>query len=341
MKLTPRRIHLLFFLCCALLVCFAFLPPAISSGATNFQQTPAAANAQATATATRSDSLKFPVTVISAKGGFVIGLRKENFSVWEGKQEREINYFNSQELPASIAILIDASGSVKPGTLEFARYAAARFIEQSYEKNEYVIGEFNQGWRASSGWRQGSAAAIDALNSRIANAGTDKSQAKSKPLGQTALYDACAEALDELVKRPNPRRVLLLITDGQDNQSRVSFQQLSKQVKASDVLIYGIGMNDTSFPSGLLAVGFTIIEELTSISGGRAYFPEKKNELDEVTDRIVLELRHQYFIGFTPTNAAPAGKWNKVKIKLTPPDEAAKKLYVRTREGYFSPTATP
>jgi Ca-activated chloride channel family protein len=326
-----------------LIVCFLALPLplAVSSGAAHhFQQTPVAANAQTTAIAA-SGSLKFPVTVIGAKGGFIVGLRKENFSVWEGKTEREINYFSSNELPTSIAILIDASGSVKPRTLESARAAAARFIQQGHEKNEYLIGEFSHIWRASSGWRQDPAAAIEALNSRPANADADKSQAKQKPQGQTALYDACAEALDELVKRPNPRHILLLITDGQDNQSRLSFQQLSKKVKASDVIIYGIGMNDRGDANSLFVVSQAIIDELTAISGGRAYFPAEKKELDEVIDRLAVELRHQYIIGFAPTNAAPAGKWNKVKIKLTPPDESIKKFYLRTREGYFSPAATP
>lgn len=315
---------------------------AVSSGATHqVQQEPAATANAPSASNAASGSLKFPVTVTSAKGGFLIGLTKENFSVWEGKQEREINYFSSSELPASIAILIDASGSVKPRTLELTRYAAARFIEQSHEKNEYLIGEFSDIWRGSSGWLQDPAAAIDALNSRRANSDADKSQAKPKTRGQTALYDACAEAVDELVKRPKPRRVLFLFTDGQDNESRISFQQLSKKVKESDVLIYAISMTDTGDANSLDVVSQAIVDELTAISGGRAYFPEKKKELDEVMDRLVLDLRHQYLIGFTPSNAAPAGKWNKVKIKLTPPDESIKKLFLRTREGYFSPTATP
>jgi Ca-activated chloride channel family protein len=322
--------------------CCLVLPAllAVSSGAANHvQHMPAAANAPSASVAA-SVELKFPVTVTSERGGFIVGLTKENFSVREGKQEREINFFSSDELPTSVAILIDASGSVEPRMLELARYAAARFIRQGYEKNEYVISEFNQGWRASSGWRQDPAAAIEALDSR-ANADKDKSQGKRQTQGQTALYDACGEALDELAKRPNPRHVLLLITDGQDNRSSLSFNQLSQKIKASDVLIYGIGMSDPRAPNGVQVEPQAIIDKLTAISGGYAYFPDNKKELDEVTDRIAIELRHQYFIGFTPTNAAPAGKWNKVKIKLTPPDEAVKKLHLRTREGYFSPTATP
>lgn len=345
MTLPSRRLHLRLSCCALLHACFFVLPLlfAVSSGAAHHvQQTPAvAANAQAASTAT-SGTLKFPVTVTSAKGGFIIGLTKENFSVWEGKQGREINYFSSGDLPTSVGILIDVSGSVDVRTLEAVRYAAERFIRNGHPKNEYIIGEFNDSWRASSGWRQDATAAIEALNSRPA--ATDESQAKKKTRGQTALYDACDAALDDVAARPNPRHVLLLFTDGQDNQSRVSLDQLRRKVKMSDMLIYSIGIYEPYDSDFSNAVGQVVLEDLSMSSGGRAFFPHNqkdKKELDEVIDRMTLEMRHQYLIGFTPANAAPAGKWNKVKIKLTPPDKSLKKLYVHTREGYFSPPATP
>jgi Ca-activated chloride channel family protein len=344
LKLPSSRLHLRLSFCALFNACLLalLLPLAVSSGAAHHvQQTPAAtaANVQ-TASNAASGALKFPVVVTSAKGGFIVGLTKENFSVWEGKQQREINYFSSGDSPASIAILIDVSGSVGPRGLELAMYAAARFIQQGYEKNEYLIGEFNHAWNAYSGWRQDIPSAIDALKSRAA--ATDGSpQPKPKTRGQTALYDACAAALDEVSRRPNPKHVLLLITDGEDNLSRLSLDKLRNKIKASDALIYGLGINDPWMPNGLSIIGQNILDELATASGGRAYFPDKEDELDVVIDMIALELRHQYVIGFTPTNAAPAGKWNKVKIKLTPPDEAIKKLSLRTREGYFSPTVMP
>lgn len=345
MKLLSNRARLFF---CALLiacylVCFLTRPLlAVASGATNhFQQTPAANGAQQTdARSDGGDALKFPVTVTSAKGGVLIGLTKQNFSVWEGKTQREINYFSSVESPASVGVLIDVSGSVDPRTLEAARTATARFIKQGYEKNEYLIGEFNNSWRASSGWRQDASSALAVLNSLAANS----SQSKQKPRGQTALYDAWDAALDELVVRPNARHILLLFTDGQDNLSRISLDRLRRKIKMSDVLIYSIHISRPGDSRALNSIGDAVLDELTTISGGRAFFPEYKkdaSQLDAVIDRLALELRHQYVVGFTPTNAAPAGKWNKVKIKLTPPDQSLKNLYLRTREGYFSPTAAP
>lgn len=344
MKLPSNRLPLRLSFCALLIACFFGLPlpRAVSSGTTiHLRQTPAAAaHAQMDSTAA-SGALKFPVTVTSARGGFIIGLTKENFSVWEGKQEREINYFGSGDLPASVGILIDVSGSVDVRTLEAVRYAAERFIRNGHPKNEYIIGEFNDAWRASSGWRQDATAAIEALNSRPA---TDEAQAKKKTRGQTAFYDACDAALDDVAARPNPRHVLLLFTDGEDNRSRVSLDQLRRKVKASDMLIYSISIYGPYDSDLFNIVGQTVLHELSVSSGGRAFFPhyqKDKKELDEVIDMLTLEMRYQYIIGFTPTNAAPAGKWNKVKIKLTPPDEAVKKLYLHTREGYFSPAATP
>jgi Ca-activated chloride channel family protein len=345
LKLSLSRLPLRLSFCALLIACCLVLPSllAVSSGAARrrVQQTTATATANAPPASTvASSSLKFPVTVTSAKGGFIIGLTKENFSVWEGKQEREINYFSSGDLPASVGILIDVSGSVNVHTLEAVKYAAERFIRNGHPKNEYIIGEFNDAWRGSSGWQQ-EASAIEALNRRPA---TDESQAKKKTRGQTALYDACDAALDDVAARPNPRHVLLLFTDGEDNLSRVSLGELRRKIKASDMLIYAVCVYEPDNSGFLNAEGQVTLEELTTTSGGRVFFPHNqkdKKELNEVIDVLSLEMRYQYVVGFTPTNAAPAGKWNKVKIKLTPPNEAVKKLYLRTREGYFSPTATP
>ncbi|HEX8128414.1 MAG TPA: VWA domain-containing protein [Pyrinomonadaceae bacterium] len=342
MKPTPHGLRRSAFLIFPLLV----LPLIISapSGATTNAppQTPATTTTTAQASPNDSGTLKFAVTVIGAKGGFLAGLTKEEFSVWEGKTEREINYFSSDELPASIAVLIDGSGSMQPRGLSAARYGAARFLAQSNPANEYLVGEFNQVWRGLIGWMQGPQALGEVSDNLMAEA-TITRQSKSKGYGPTALYDACDSALDALAARAAPRRILLLITDGQDNQSRIKFTQLRKKVQASDVQIYGIGITDRSYPDSLNVAGQAILVELSAVSGGRAYFPENKDrkEMDEVVDRIAAHLRYQYVIGFKPTNAAAAGKWNKVKIKVTPRDTKLKSLLVLSREGYFSPSATP
>jgi Ca-activated chloride channel family protein len=107
------------------------------------------------------------------------------------------------------------------------------------------------------------------------------------------------------------------------------------------VQIYSIGIAQPGDPDILTEAGQAILNELAAVSGGRAYFPQNnrnRKDLDVLTDRVAAELRHQYVIGFTPTNAAPGDKWNKVKIKVTPRNTELKSLRVYGREGYFSPS---
>ena len=288
-----------------------------------------------------SGTLRFNVTVIGAKGGYITGLTKDDFSVWEDKTEREITYFRSDDLPLSVGILIDVSGSVGARTLAAAKHAVVRFLERGHRDNEYFVGEFNEGRRELVGWTRDVQEILQSLNKLAVP--PHAPQAKIRPRGQTAFYDACAVALEEVARRPNRKHVLLLITDGLDNHSRLTLDQLRRKVKESDAQIYGLGIIEPDDHSGLTPVGLAILEVLTADSGGTTYVTDDKKELDKMVERIATELRHQYVIGFTPTNAAPSGKWNKVKIKVTPSSSGVslKGSRVRSREGYFSPAATP
>jgi len=335
MKPTPqgprRRAFLLFtFLILPLLV---VAPP----GATHAtrQTYPDAAQDSPAAPGT----LKLTVTVTGPKGGFITGLTKEDFSVWEGKTQREINYFSGEDLPASVAVLVDVSGSVRPSALASAKYAVTKFMERSHPANEYFVGEFNQERRELIGWTQNTQEILQGLDKLAVPA--QAARPKPETRGQTALYDACAAALDAVAARPNPKHVLLLITDGMDNHSRLTFNRLSRKVKESDVLIYGISYSEWSDYTGLLIAGQAVLDQLTMDSGGRAYFPDNKKDLDEVIDRLAIELRHQYVVGFAPTNAARDGGWNKVKIKVARRGVSSKGVVARSREGYFSPSPKP
>ena len=336
MKPTPhgsRRLALLIF---PLLI----LPLLVAQpGATNAGQQ--IHNTREQAAPNDSGTLRFTVTVTGAKGGFITGLTKDNFSVWEGKTEREITYFRSDDLPLSVGVLVDVSGSIEARTLAMAKYAVAKFVERSHRDNEYFVGEFNEGRRDLTGWTRDAQEILKGLD-KIAVPPLG-SQANLKPRGQTAFYDACAVALEEVARRPNRKHVLLLITDGQDNHSRLTLDQLRRKVKESDVQIYGLSITDLNKrPDYYRVDGQVILDELATESGGWVYFPGNKRELDESVERIATELRHQYVIGFTPTNAARGGKWNKVKIKVTPPSGVSLKgSRARSREGYFSPVTTP
>lgn len=312
-----------------------------SSGATcRAQQTPTGTQAQLPAAPVL---VKLPVLVMNEKRQLIGGLTKDDFSVREGKTEHEISYFQSGAAPASVAVLVDVSGSVEKRTTVAVKHAVAKFVELAHAENEYFVGEFSTERRALVNWTRDTREILQGLE-KLAAA---PQGSKPKPRGQTALYDACAAALDVLAGRPNHARVLLLFSDGVDNQSRLSFTQLRGKVAGSGVQLYSINIRDSSvfYENTLLqAAGQAILEELASVSGGGSFAPQNpadKKELENGVARIASELRHQYVVGFTPGNLAPGGKWNKIKIKLTTRNPHLKGLSVRSREGYFSPASTP
>lgn len=336
---APRRRTAFLILSFLALSLLTLSPPlAAPSGATTHatQQKPSP-DTQAAPT-TDSGTVKFTVTVLGERGGFIAGLRRDSFVVSEGKSEREISYFNGDAMPASVGILVDVSRSTGTDVIEAAKSVALRFVERGHAENEYFITEFNSSARELIGWTRDRAKIAAAVNTIAAANGAGK---KPVPKGLTALYDASLVSLEKLSQGTNPKRVLLIINDGEgDSTSKHRLGELKNKIKASDALIYGIAINDRveDFPA---IIGQTVLDELCTLSGGRAYFPHLGKELDEVLERVTIELQHQYVIGFTPANAAQGGKWNKVKIKMSPANVQFKKLTVRSREGYFSPPASP
>jgi Ca-activated chloride channel family protein len=153
---------------------------------------------------------------------------------------------------------------------------------------------------------------------------------------QTALYDACYLGVEKVQRGSHPKRALLLISDGQDNNSRYTFNELRRLLKESDVTLYGVGIlggSDAGSSMGMEGQG--ILDELANVSGGKAFFPRSAAEMDDIFEQIALELRHQYSIGYKPANFVNDGRWHKVKVKVTPP-RGLPKLFVRTKEGYYA-----
>jgi Ca-activated chloride channel family protein len=130
------------------------------------------------------------------------------------------------------------------------------------------------------------------------------------------------------------KRAILIISDGQDNSSRYTFSELRHALTESDVTIYAIGISEGA--GGMLTVyGNLVLQELASVSGGKVFFPRNSTRMNEALEQIALELRHQYSIGYRPSNFALDGKWHRVKVKVTPPPEL-NRVFIRSREGYFA-----
>lgn len=272
-----------------------------------------------------TDLVTLTVTVTDQYGRYVSGLQQNAFKVFDDKEEQEITYFSDDDSPVSVGIVFDLSGSMSGEKISRARQALSRFIETSHNSDEYfLIGFNNRAQLLMERTRDG-----DAVLNKLTFVQTK---------GQTALYDACYLGVEKVQRGAHPKRAIILISDGQDNDSRYTFGEVRKLLKESDVVLYGIGIlggNDPGSAQGM--EGQSILDELSSVSGGKAFFPNSAAEMDEIFERIALELRHQYSIGYKPKSFNNDGKWHKLKVKVTPP-RGLPRLFVRSREGYYAVT---
>ena len=270
-----------------------------------------------------TDLITFTVTVTDTYGRYVSGLAKNAFTVMDDKKPQEITYFSDDDSPVSVGVIFDVSGSMGGDKIRRARDALSKFIQTSHDSDEYFLIAFN------------SRAQLLLDKTRDGNAVLDKLtfiQTKNN----TALYDACYLGVEKVQRGAHPKRALLLISDGQDNNSRYTFNELRRLLKESDVVLYGIGiLSGSDAGSSLGMEGQGILDELASVSGGKAFFPRSAAEMDDIFEQIALELRHQYSIGYKPTDFSNDGRWHRIKVKVTPP-RGLPKLFVRSKEGYYA-----
>ncbi len=272
-----------------------------------------------------TDLVTFTVTVTDQYGRYVSGLTQKAFTVFEDKQEQEITYFSDDDAPVSVGVVFDVSGSMSGEKISRARQALSRFIQTSHNSDEYFLIGFNSRAQLLMDRTRDGDAVLDKLTF-------------IQTRGQTALYDACYLGVEKVTRGAHPKRALILISDGQDNDSRYTFNEVRRLLRESDVVLYGIGILGGADPGSALGMdGQAKLDELASVSGGKAFFPNTGAEMDEIFERIALELRHQYSIGYKPKNFANDGKWHKIKVKVQPP-RGLPRLFVRSREGYYAIT---
>ncbi|HEV7475822.1 MAG TPA: VWA domain-containing protein [Pyrinomonadaceae bacterium] len=272
---------------------------------------------------TNTDLITFTVTVTDTYGRYVSGLGKSAFQVLDEKKPQEITFFSDDDAPVSVGVIFDVSGSMSGDKIRRSRDALSKFIQTSHNMDEYFLIAFN------------SRAQLLLDKTRDGNAVLDK-LTFVQTRNNTALYDACYLGVEKVQRGSHPKRALLLISDGQDNNSRYTFNELRRLLKESDVTLYGIGiLSGADAGSSMGMEGQGILDELASVSGGKAFFPRSNAEMDDIFEQIALELRHQYSIGYKPTNFTNDGRWHKIKVKVTPP-RGLPRLFVRSREGYYA-----
>jgi Ca-activated chloride channel homolog len=269
-----------------------------------------------------SDLITLKITVMDTQGNLVQGLDKSSFVVFDDKIKQQISFFSDEDAPTSIGILLDVSGSMSNEKIMRAKEALASFIETSHPQDEFFLISFNDKPQLL----------LD--RSRDVDVVRDKFK-YVEPHGNTAVYDATYLGIQKLMQGTHNKRALLIISDGEDNSSRFTLNEVRRLAKESDVTIYAIGINLN--PTGIRAdnYGRSVLKDLASITGGKAFFPQSKTKMIEDLERISVELRRQYSIGYTPLNFNMDGKWHQVKVKVNPLENMPR-LIVRSRQGYYA-----
>jgi Ca-activated chloride channel homolog len=264
------------------------------------------------------------VTVMDQRGRKIEGLSKEDFRIYEDKIEQPVSFFSDEDTPASVGVVFDTSSSMSGAKILRAKEALARFIQTSHQQDEYFLVSFNSSPHLLLDSARDGQVILDQFNNVY-------------PKGETALFDAVDLAIEKVSHGTYPKRALILISDGEDNHSRLSFNQLRQRLQEADVLVYsiGIGGNYPTPKSRATANGPILMDKLASISGGKSFWPTTAERMDEAFERIALELRRQYSIGYLPSNFVADGKWHRIKVTLTTPHELPR-LVVRSREGYYA-----
>jgi VWFA-related protein len=267
-----------------------------------------------------------PVTVTDPLNRFVTGLDKENFKVLEDKKEQTISQFSSEDAPLSVGVIFDCSGSMGK-KLEKSRLAVAQFFKTSNPEDEFFLVQFND--RADL---------IQSFTRNLEEIQNRLTFTQSK--GRTALLDAVYLGLHEMKKGKNPRKALLVISDGGDNNSRYTEGEIKNLVKEADVQIYAIGIYEPLGARGRTpeeASGQGLLTEIAEQTGGRQYSVDNLNELPDVAAKIGVELRNQYVLGYSPQNQEHDGKYRRVQVKLVQP-RGLPPLRAFWRMGYYAPT---
>lgn len=275
----------------------------------------------------KTDLVTLTLTVTDQYGRYVSGLSKSAFQITDNNQPQDITYFSDTDAPISIGILFDVSGSMSSEKIRKAKKALERFITTSHPSDEYFLIAFNNRAQLLMDRTRDGEALLRQLT-------------LVQPKNNTALYDAVYLGVERVTRGTHNKRAILIISDGQDNSSRYNFGEVRRLMKESDVVTYSVGIMDRADASSSYGMqGQAFLDEISSVTGGKSFYPSTDIEMDEIFERIALELRNQYSIGYTPKDFQPDGKWRKVKTKVKPP-RGLPRLTVRAREGYYASPIT-
>ncbi|HWD98522.1 MAG TPA: VWA domain-containing protein [Bryobacteraceae bacterium] len=269
--------------------------------------------------------VEIPVSVADSLNRAVIGLDKENFRIFEDGVEQKIAHFSGEDAPLSVGLVVDTSGSMGL-KLGISRKAASEFLKTMNASDDAFLIEFSDQARM-----------VEDFTSRPAD--IERQLEDLRPGGLTALLDGLNLGVSEMKKAKNPRKALIVISDGGDNHSTYTPAQIREAVRAADVEIYAMGVFEPMLFPGLPLEeisGPKLLAKLSEQTGGRAFGARNDDQLPAIAERIAVELRNQYVLGYYPKSQARDGKYRSIEVKVSVP-KGFPEVKARWRVGYYAP----
>ncbi len=262
-------------------------------------------------------------TVVDDRGRFVDGLQESNFRVFEDKAEQKLSVFKREDIPVSMGLVIDNSGSMRDKRPR-VNEAALTLVQTSNPQDEAFVVNFNDDYYLD-------------LDKDFTNSIPELKEALERidARGSTALYDAIIGSLDHVRKGHKDKKVLLVVTDGEDNISRNSLEKTIREIQKTNVVIYTIGLLSQESKSAAKRAK-KALQEIALASGGLAFFPENVDDVHNICVEVARDIRNQYTLGYYPTNTKKDGTFRTVQVEVIPP-RGRGKLIARTRNGYYAP----
>lgn len=274
-----------------------------------------------------ADLVLIPVTVTDNMNRFVLGLQKDDFELFEDGVKQSVTLFSDEDAPLSVGVVFDKSGSMS-NKLDASRNATKQLLSVLSKEDEAFLVEFADVVTVPSGFTSH----VDELRNALANAHAE---------GQTAMLDGINSGLLEMKKAKNNRKAIVIVSDGGDNSSHYTAKQIESLVREADVQIYAMGVFEPVITSSLTQEeisGPRLLSEIASQTGGRAYAAAVPGDMPSVANRIAIELRNQYVLGYYPKNKARDGKYRNVEVKVSSPQGLGSPIKVHWRLGYYAPS---
>jgi VWFA-related protein len=264
-------------------------------------------------------------TVLDDRQRFADGLKQENFRVFEDKIEQKLSVFKREDVPVSMGLVIDNSGSMREKRPR-VNEAALTLVQASNPRDEAFVVNFNDDFYLD-------------LDKDFTSSIPELKEALERidSRGSTALRDAIIGSLDHLKKGAKDKKVLLVVTDGEDNASHNSLEKTLREIQKTDTVIYTIGLLGNEGKKEAKRAK-KVLQDIAAASGGLAYFPESVDDVHTICEQVAHDIRNQYILAYYPTNSRRDGTFRAVTVEVIPP-RGRGKLVPRTRNGYYAPGA--